>query len=55
MNRRLKFVRGFACRVGAAAMLLAFAGCAHVGAIPKSPCACVFHPLTTAATASARA
>jgi hypothetical protein len=21
------------------------AGCAHSGAIPKSPCACEFHPL----------
>jgi hypothetical protein len=29
-------------------MVLAFAGCAHVGAIPKSPCACVFHPLAVA-------
>lgn len=55
MNRRLKFVRGCAWWVGAAVMLFAFAGCAHVGAIPKSPCACVFHPLTTASAATARA
>jgi PBP1b-binding outer membrane lipoprotein LpoB len=24
---------------------LLLGGCAHEGAIPKSPCACVFHPL----------
>lgn len=48
MNRRVKFVRGNVRWLGAVALLLAFGGCAHVGAIPKSPCACVFHPLAAA-------
>lgn len=55
MNRRVKFVRGSARWLGAIALLLAFGGCAHVGAIPKSPCACVFHPLAAAPAVTDRA
>ncbi len=55
MNRRVKFVHGSARWLGAIALLLAFTGCAHVGAIPKSPCACVFHPLAAASVMTDRA